>query len=181
MSPAATEILTERLRLSCWQESDAEELREILDRCDAHLRPWIPFMQHEPRSLADTRQVLTDARAAFAKAEHHRYAIRERSSGVLVGETMLIGRGGPNTLEAGYWLDQRHCGVGYATEATRVLLPLAFETLGVERVILRCDERNLGSIRVAERLGATQADVETLVENNKITKLRVFVCHAPRP
>ncbi len=173
------EICTEHLRLSCWQESDAEELRACLDRSDAHLRPWIPFMQHEPRPLEETRKGLGDRRTAFAQGEHYRFAIRELDSNTLAGETMLFGRGGPNTLEAGYWLDQQHCGKGYATEATQALLPLAFETLSIARIIMRCDQRNVASMRVAERIGGICRDIETLVENGKAVTLLVFECRRP--
>ena len=121
MAPAPNELRTANLLLSCWQERDAEELRATLDRCDAHLRPWIPFMQHEPRSLEQTREGLVASRESFANGEHHRYAIRELASGALVGETMLLLRGGPDTLEAGYWIDEQHCGKGYASEATQAL------------------------------------------------------------
>ncbi|MFT4512365.1 MAG: RimJ/RimL family protein N-acetyltransferase [Planctomycetota bacterium] len=176
---APKEICTEHLRLSCWQEGDAEELRACLDRCDAHLRPWIPFMQYEPRTLEQTRKGLGDCRSAFDKGEHYRFAIRKLDSNTLIGETMLFGRGGPSTLEAGYWLDQQHCGKGYATEATQALLPLAFGTLSIGRVIMRCDQRNVASVRVAERLGGICRDIETLVENSKAVTLLVFECKPP--
>ena len=179
MATAPEQIRTEHLSLSCWQQADAEELRATLDRCDAHLRPWIPFMKHEPRTLEQTRQGLVANRESFAKGEHHRFAIRELASKALVGETMLLLRGGPNTLEAGYWLDQQYCGKGYASEATAALLPIAFETLGAERVILRCDQRNVASVRVAERLDGICCDIEKIEENGEAVTLLVFECRRP--
>ena len=174
------EVRTDRLRLTCWQPHDATELRELLDRCDGHLRPWIPFMRDEPRSLAGTRAQLEQIAASFAAGEHFRFAIRELAGGALIGETMLIRRGAPGTIEAGYWLDERRCGHGFATEATAALLPLAFDTLGVTGVTLRCDERNTASVRVAERLGGRQIDTEQLEENGESVRLRVFLVSPPR-
>ena len=176
MNLPPTQLLTERLRLSAWQDEHAAALRAVLDRCDAHLRPWIPFMQNEPRTLQETRVGLADVRAAFARGEHFRYAITERRSNELVGETMLLGRGGEGTLEAGYWLDERHCGKGYATEATRALLPLAFEQLAVASVILRCDAQNHASVQVAKRLGGTRCGQEVVEENGGSVTLLVFEC-----
>ena len=176
MADAPLQIDTANLTLTCWREADAEELRACLDRCDAHLRPWIPFMQNEPMSLDQTRAVLRERRASFANGEHFRFAIRERHSRALLGETMLLARGGPDTLEAGYWLDEQHCGKGHATEATRALLPLAFDTLSIGRVILRCDQRNAASVRVAERLGGSQCGVEEIKEDGTTVTLLVFEC-----
>ncbi|MFN3241330.1 MAG: GNAT family N-acetyltransferase [Planctomycetota bacterium] len=174
MANVPEEVRTDRLVLSRWRAADATELRALLDRCDAHLRPWIPFMQDEPRSLEGTREKLIEIGASFDAGEHFRFALRERATEALVGETMLIGRGGPGAIEAGYWLDQRHCGKGYASEATAALLPLAFETLARQRVLVRCDVRNEPSLRVAARLGGVAIDTEQLEENGETVVLRVF-------
>lgn len=175
------EICTKHLRLSCWRTNDAEELRACLGRSDAHLRPWIPFMQHEPRTLEQTREGLSECHSAFGKGEHYRFAIRELDSNTLIGETMLLGRGNPNTLEAGYWIDQQHCAKGYATEATQALLAFAFETLSITRITLRCDQRNVASVRVAERIGGICCDIETIEENGEAVTLLAFECKPPAP
>lgn len=175
-------IDTERLVLHAWHPDDAPALRRALDESDAHLRPWIPFMQHEPRSLDATRTWLEEMVRFFAHGEHFRYAIRLRCdgpaddprAGQLVGETMLLLRGGPDTREIGYWLHPAHVGRGYATEASRPLLRLAFDELLAERVVLRCDQRNLASQAVARRLGAAPVGHEELVENGQNVRLVVF-------
>lgn len=173
------QICTKHLRLSCWQAGDAEELRACLDRCDAHLRPWIPFMRLEPRTLEQTRKGLLESRTAFAQGEHYRFAIRELQSNALIGETMLLGGSDPQTLEAGCWLDEQHCRKGYAAEATQPLLPLAFDTLSIARVMMRCDQRNVASVRIAEQLGGICCDIETLEENGEAVTLLVFECKPP--
>ena len=178
--PMPERIATDRLQLRRWQTDDAPELRALLDHSDAHLRPWIPFMRDEPRSLAATRTFVAEHAAAFESGARHRYAIRLADTGTLIGETMLIDRGGADTREAGYWLDRRHCGFGYATEATRALLPLAFDVLAAERIILRCDERNLASQRVAERLGARVAGIEQFPADGGTIRLVRFELQAPR-
>jgi len=90
MKPVPTELTTTRLRLTCWQADDAAALRALLDRCDAHLRPWIPFMQHEPRTLDQTREGLASCRASFAANEHYRFAIRELATDAIIGETVML-------------------------------------------------------------------------------------------
>ncbi len=183
MPTAPGSLDTARLELRRWCADDAVELRALLDANDAHLRPWIPFMEQEPRSLAATRAWLGEIRAAFDAGTAWRYAIRTRADaargGLLVGETMLLARGGVDTVEAGYWLAAAHCGRGYATEATVPLLPLAFDRLARRRVVLKCDVRNVASQRVADRLGAVAAGEETLAERGATVTLRIYEVVAP--
>ena len=55
--------------------------------------------------------------------------------------------------EIGYIVHPDHAGHGYATEATRPLLAVAFDALGLHRVIGRVEPRNIASARVLEKLG----------------------------
>lgn len=50
---------------------------------------------------------------------------------------------------------------GHATEILRLGLQVAHERLGLERVLLTCDDDNVGSIRTIERNGGVLADVVT--------------------
>ena len=55
--------------------------------------------------------------------------------------------------EIGWCLDPAHTGHGYATEAVRELLRIAFEELGLHRVFAQCFAANEASWRLMERLG----------------------------
>lgn len=55
--------------------------------------------------------------------------------------------------EIGFIVHPDHQGRGYATEACRVLLRLAFEDLKLHRVVGRLEARNTASARVLEKLG----------------------------
>jgi len=57
------------------------------------------------------------------------------------------------TREIGWVFHPEVHGQGYATEAARAVLKLAFETLGMHRVVATCDPRNTASYRIMERLG----------------------------
>ena len=58
--------------------------------------------------------------------------------------------------EIGYVFNPDHQGHGYATEAARALLDLAFDGLGLHRVVARIDARNDASAAVLRRLGLRQ-------------------------
>jgi RimJ/RimL family protein N-acetyltransferase len=55
--------------------------------------------------------------------------------------------------EIGYTFHPAYAGQGYATEATRELLRIGFEGLGVRRIIAQCFAANEASWRLMERLG----------------------------
>ncbi len=57
--------------------------------------------------------------------------------------------------ELGWLLTEAAEGNGYALEAARALLPLAQEIFGAGNFVSYIDRRNVRSIRLAEKLGAT--------------------------
>jgi RimJ/RimL family protein N-acetyltransferase len=74
--------------------------------------------------------------------------------GVLIGEVVLKWLSREHRQgEVGFVVTPAHQGHGYAAEAARAVLALAFGDLGLHRVIGRCDPRNTASARVMERLG----------------------------
>ena len=86
----AYRVETERLVLRCWSPSDALRLRAAVDANDGHLRPMIPFMKDEPRTLAHTAQWLRGHRAAFDSDSMYRFAVFDAEEKTLLGENMLI-------------------------------------------------------------------------------------------
>ena len=55
--------------------------------------------------------------------------------------------------EIGYVFDPEYAGQGFATEAGQALLRIAFDGVGVRRVIAQCSADNEPSWRLMERLG----------------------------
>jgi RimJ/RimL family protein N-acetyltransferase len=71
------------------------------------------------------------------------------------------------TGEIGYIVHPDHHGHGYATEAGRAVLRVAFEDLRLHRVTGRLDARNVASARVLEKLGMRR---EALLVENELVK-----------
>jgi RimJ/RimL family protein N-acetyltransferase len=81
-------------------------------------------------------------------------AVVRRQDDLLLGDVLLGLRSVEHeTVEVGYIFAPEYGGQGYATEAVRALLDLAFEDLGARRVVARVDARNAPSRRLLERLG----------------------------
>ena len=86
------------------------------------------------------------------------------ATGDLVGDVMLRWVSSSDRCgEFGYVFDPSHQGNGYATEAADAVLRLAFDGLGLHRVITRIDARNGPSLSLCERLGMRKEAY--LVEN----------------
>lgn len=56
-------------------------------------------------------------------------------------------------VDIGYRLLRKYWGKGYATEAAKYCLEFGFNELGIEEIVARADSRNIGSIRVMEKIG----------------------------
>lgn len=151
----AYRIETDRLVLRCWSPADAPVLRAALDASDAHLRPMIPFMKDEPRSLQETAQWLRGLRAAFDLGQMYRYAVYDATEQNLLGENMLLARVGPGGLEIGYWTHKDAIGKGIAREASSAMIRMAFEIEKMKRVEIMCAPQNKASASIPAHLGFT--------------------------
>lgn len=62
-------------------------------------------------------------------------------------------RGAAQYASLGYWLDYKHQGAGYMTEALRLVINYAFSELRLHRLHASCLPHNKASIKVLQRLG----------------------------
>lgn len=167
-------VRTARLLLRPLGEDDVGDVVAYRSRSD--VCRWVPF---EPMSrsevldriraslgqLTDEGQALT-AGVELPAAEVRDAVVDGRPGrrGVVIGDVVLIWRSREHgTGEIGYVFHPDYSGQGFATEAVRALLDIAFGTYGLHRVIARIDARNLASLRLAERVGMRRE--AHLVEN----------------
>jgi RimJ/RimL family protein N-acetyltransferase len=92
------------------------------------------------------------AREFISKTEETTFGIVDRSTGELLGG---IGTrvAGSAVIEVGYWVKAEARGRGVATRALALIARFAFDELGAARVQLTAEPDNLGSQRVAEKVG----------------------------
>jgi RimJ/RimL family protein N-acetyltransferase len=150
-------IVTPRLVVRCWRPEDAPVLKVAVDASLEHLQAWMGWAQSEPSELAVIEARLARKRDEFHDAHDWGYGIFDSSERELLGALGLHRRGQPDALEIGYWLRVDVTGRGYATEAVGAITRAAFEELGVERLEIRCDPRNVRSAGVPRRLGYRHA------------------------
>lgn len=156
-------IETARLLIRPLEPGDVEALYAYQSRPD--VCRYIPY---EPRTREVIAERLADPEKSRSTLEEPGQvmdvAIVRKDTVELIGDAVLIWhsaehRGG----EVGYVINPDHTGQGFASEAAAALVELAFEGLGLHRVIGRIDARNDASAGVLRRIGMRQEAV--LVEN----------------
>ncbi|MEE8119273.1 MAG: GNAT family N-acetyltransferase [Gammaproteobacteria bacterium] len=148
-------VETARTVCRCWSPADAKQLRAALDESNEYLRPWIPWMRDEPKTLQESAQWLRNNRANFDQDKDFRYAVFTPDETTLIGETGLYTRAGHGAREIGYWITKSCDGKGYATEVTQAMLKVAFEIDGIKHVEIHCAADNLPSLSIPKKLGFT--------------------------
>ena len=145
-------IRSARLRLRPLTEADVEDLVEY--RSIPEVCRYVPF---EPQSAQD---VITRINGAWSQQtldqEDDAIIIGAElaESGKLIGDLMVRWLSAEHSCgEIGYVFSPAYSGRGYAGEAAHASLHLAFDDLGLHRVIARVDARNSASARLAARLG----------------------------
>ncbi len=151
MDPSGT-FETERLVLRRLSADDFDALYAYESRED--VARWLYW---GPRSADEVRERLgrkVGAREIRAEGDVLSLAITLKGTGEMVGDIVLAFVSEEHrTGEVGFIVHPEHQGKGYATEASEVMLRIAFEDVGLHRVIGQTEARNRGSARTLEKLG----------------------------
>jgi [ribosomal protein S5]-alanine N-acetyltransferase len=99
------------------------------------------------------REVVERAATRWGASEAAEFAIIDEAE--CVG-SIWLNLGLENRAGVGYWLLAHARGKGLATSALVLVARWAFDALGVKRIGLNTDPRNIASVRVAERVGFTR-------------------------
>jgi RimJ/RimL family protein N-acetyltransferase len=125
---------------------------------------YVPFEPMDAAAVRERVHGLWRRRSLEAEGEGLFLGVELNATNELVGDVMLRWSSAEHRCgELGYVFHPAYSGHGYATEAAHLLLHLAFDELGLHRVIARVDADNHASARLAARLGMRQE--AHLVEN----------------
>jgi RimJ/RimL family protein N-acetyltransferase len=144
-------------RLSLRPLSAADTTALLAYRSRADVCRYVPFTPMDSAIIAERLGTVWARTSMDDEGQNLTLGVEVAATGELVGDVVLMWhsrehRGG----EIGYVVNPDFGGHGYATEAVRRLLGLAFDDLGLHRVIARVDARNDASARLARRLGMRQ-------------------------
>ena len=151
---ATTELRTERLVMRRWRDEDRDPFAEL------NADPAV--MEHFPAVLtrAESDAFVDRIEVAFEQQGFGLWAVEVVGGSPFIG---FVGLAVPAfdahftpAVEVGWRLAQEHWGHGYATEAARRALVVAFDDLGLDEVVSFTFVGNDRSRQVMERLGMTR-------------------------
>lgn len=145
------EFETERLRLRQWQDSDLAPFAEL--NADPQVMEFFP----EPLESRASDEMAREIRSLLARRGWGAWAVEVKGGAPFIG---FVGLHVPAAtlpfspcVEIAWRLSASHWGRGYASEAARGALQVAFERLALPEVVAFTAVGNQRSRRVMERLG----------------------------
>jgi RimJ/RimL family protein N-acetyltransferase len=151
-------VLTDRLALRPHRTGDLDDLLRY--HSDPEVVRYIPWPVRTREETAAALESRTRQGEVTAEGDWLVLAVQLRDDrgladgGRVIGEVLLKFDSEKDARgELGYAIARDAEGNGYATEAARAVLALAFDRFSLHRVIARLDARNRASAALLERLG----------------------------
>ena len=162
-------IVTERLKLREFKESDYRDLFEILSDQETMKYYPAPFDQSGVESLIH-RSISSYTENGFGL-----WAVLFKSENKFIGQCGISMQDidGSIVPEIGYHINKKYWRNGFATEAARASLSFGFDKLKMKEIYIHTFVENIPSIGVAEKL-----KMEKVKEFNKFIKdHNIFMKH----
>lgn len=138
------------LSLELLKDSHAEELFALTDKNRKYLKKWLPWVDGTQTS-ADTKNFIKFSKKQKRFNKGFQFTIKYKNK--ICGMVGLIFIYNQNKkTEIGYWLGSKHTGKGIMTKSCRALMEYCFNTLKLNKIIIRCSPGNKASIGIPKRL-----------------------------
>lgn len=144
-------ILNNNLILKQTTLDHAEELFQLVQKNRDYLREFLPWLDNSSK-VDDTIESIKASDKELLETGTPRFSI--------FLEDEIIGTIAFHPINnfhkngsIGYWIDKSHSGKGYMTEAAKAVVEYGFCVLNLNRIVIRCNTKNLASQKVAEKLG----------------------------
>lgn len=142
-------IETKRLIIRPFADDDILALYEIMKK------PEVMYAWEHGFSLVETTEYLHRQQERYNENGFGEQAVFLKSNGKLIGAAGLLKLDleGQAVTEIGYIFDNSVWGNGYATEAAKAFVDMAFDELGLGKLHCTIRPENVPSVKVAQRLG----------------------------
>lgn len=153
MSKFKSELSGKRLTLKRNKPTikTSAQIFKVIDENRKHLLPWFPWAKTE-RRVEDLLNYLMETEKKFKVGETVNYGIYLGKD--YIGNLGIFNINKKNkSAEIGYWLSEKHLRQGYMSEAVGILEKEFFLNFGLNRIQIKCDERNIPSTGVAKKCG----------------------------
>jgi RimJ/RimL family protein N-acetyltransferase len=140
------------LLLRRMRESDAAMVADSVATNVDWLAAWMPWARAST-TVEFQKQRMPTVLSNWELGTTYEYAAVDPQTGGHLGTFSLERRIGPGAIELGYWLIEAASSRGHAKAAARALTEAGLALPDVDRVEIHCDQANLRSQRIPERLG----------------------------
>ncbi|MBY0086379.1 GNAT family N-acetyltransferase [Brevibacillus brevis] len=137
------------------QESDAQSLLALEMRNRDFFQNFTGTREETFYTLEGQIDRIKSALALKEEDRGYFFVIAKKGQDEIIGEVILseVVRENLQSCWIGYFLDKAHNGKGYMTEAVKLVVAYAFETLGLHRLEAGVMPHNIGSIKVLLKAG----------------------------
>ena len=141
-------VATERLIIRRFYQKDLDPLWKIMRK------PEVMYAWESGFKKSEVRKWLNRIYTGYRKDGHSYFAVTLKETGKLIGQAglMKLELNGETVVEIGYIFDDSFWGQGYAMEAARACVDLAFERLSIDKLYATIRPENAASVKVAEKL-----------------------------
>ena len=142
-------IETDRLRLRCFTEADAEFVLKLVND-----EGWLRYIGD--RGIGNVEQARAYIGKMVSQWKEHGYGaylVALKETGALLGLAGLFQREGLDHPDIGFALLAEYRGYGYAWESSEALLRKGWDRGGFTRITAITVKENRASIRLLEKLG----------------------------
>jgi RimJ/RimL family protein N-acetyltransferase len=165
-----------------WRDDDAAAVAAMCD--DEGTARWLPVMPH-PYTLADGEEWVAGAAPKWLEQHWANFAVDDPATGALVGSCGLRIEAEKESGEIGYLVHRDHRRRGIAAACVALLTDWAFDELGLGRLQIRADTRNVPSRRTIAACGyafeAVLRDAEVVHGERVSDVLHALLPRDPRP
>ncbi len=162
------------IELKLANESDAAELSRVINGCRAYLSQWLPWVK-ESKFEKDSLEFILSRKRAYKEGRGLTCTIRVHSKIVGVIGFSVINKA-DSKAEIGYWIQEKSQGKGVITQSCQALVDFGFNSLNLNRIVIRCAEQNIKSSAIPERLGFVYEGThrEAVKMNEQYMSMRVY-------
>ncbi len=135
--------------------NDYSEWMALRGESRAFLTPWEPVWPSDDLTRSAFRKRIRRYAVEIRADQAYPFFIFRQGDGTLVGGLTLsnIARGMTQSATIGYWVGQKYAQQGHMSAALRAIIPHAFDTLHLHRLVAACLAHNEASLRLLDSAG----------------------------
>jgi len=142
------EIMTNRLKIRSFRESDIEDIFEIY--CNKNT---CRFLLHEPWTSSTIGEKFHKKLVSNQLTQHTAISLACELDNRVIGDISIWYTEMKETVEIGFIFNDVYSRKGYATEAIRSVIEYLFNIVKIHRIQANLDTRNFSSAKLCERVG----------------------------